>query len=168
MTKKTRVSLVCFCLYGGARAIRHSPSDVAACHRVVRRHTCSPVTRRSTRARQAQAAPGAHAGQSAPKTPSKRATRLAASPRSAWAAGRQVGREHCCLSRKATKRNDLAIFASHFWGRVHLKRKCHLESSLYQRDEDPQEFSVTQVPMSPRGNIPYPGVFFWYSEVAVR
>ena len=43
----------------------------------VRRHTCSPVTRRSTRARQAQAAPGAHVGQSAPKTPSKRATRLA-------------------------------------------------------------------------------------------
>ena len=37
----------------------------------------SPVTRRSTRARQAQAAPGAHAGQSAPKTPSKRATGLA-------------------------------------------------------------------------------------------
>ena len=27
--------------YGGARAIRDSPSDVAACHRAVRRHTCS-------------------------------------------------------------------------------------------------------------------------------
>ena len=34
--------------YKGARAIRASPSDVGACHRVVRRHTCcSPVTRRS-------------------------------------------------------------------------------------------------------------------------
>ena len=62
------------------------PPDVAACHRAVRRHTCSPVTRRPSRARQAQAAPGAHAGQSAPKTPAKRATRLATGPRSAWAA----------------------------------------------------------------------------------
>ena len=26
--------------YGGARAIRDSPSDVGACHRAVRRHTC--------------------------------------------------------------------------------------------------------------------------------
>ena len=41
--------------YGGARAIRDSPSDVGACHRVVRRHTCSsPVTRRSMRATQAR------------------------------------------------------------------------------------------------------------------
>ena len=31
--------------YGGARAIRDSPSDVGACQRVVRRHTCcSPVS----------------------------------------------------------------------------------------------------------------------------
>ena len=65
--------------------------------RLVRRHTCSPVTRRSTRARQAQAAPGAHAGQSAPKTPSKRTTGLATGPRSVWAARRQVGREHCLV-----------------------------------------------------------------------
>ena len=37
--------------YGRALAIRDSPSDVAACHRVVRRHTCcSPATRRSVRA----------------------------------------------------------------------------------------------------------------------
>ena len=41
--------------YGGARAIGDSPSDVGACHRVVRRHTCcSPVTRRSMRATQAR------------------------------------------------------------------------------------------------------------------
>ena len=73
----------------------------------MRRHTCSPVTRRSTRARQAQAAPGAHAGQSAPKIPSKRATRLATGPRSAWTARWQVGREHC-LSRNVIKRHDLA------------------------------------------------------------
>ena len=40
---------------GGARAIRDSPSDVGACHRVVRRHTCfSSVTRRSMRATQAR------------------------------------------------------------------------------------------------------------------
>ena len=54
---------------GRVRAVRNSRSDVAACHRVVRRHTCSLVTRRSTRATQARAAPGAHAGQPAPKTP---------------------------------------------------------------------------------------------------
>ena len=91
------------CRYGGARSIRDSPSDVAACHRMVRRHTCSPVTRRSRRARQAQAAPGAHVSQSAPRAISKRATGLATGPRSAWAARWQVGREHC-LSRTVTKR----------------------------------------------------------------
>ena len=29
---------------GRVRAVRNSPSDIASCHRVVRRHTCSPVT----------------------------------------------------------------------------------------------------------------------------
>ena len=49
-----------------------SPSDVAACHRVVRRHTCcSPVTRRSMRATQARAAPGVNVDQPAPKAASK-------------------------------------------------------------------------------------------------
>ena len=33
---------------GRVRAVRNSPSDVIACQRVVRRRTCSPVTRRST------------------------------------------------------------------------------------------------------------------------
>ena len=43
----------------GALLTALSPSDVAACHRVVRRQTCcSPVTRRSMRATQARAAPG--------------------------------------------------------------------------------------------------------------
>ena len=56
---------------GRVRAVRNSPSDVAACHRVVRRHTCSLVTRRSTRARQVRAVPGAHVGQPAPKAPSE-------------------------------------------------------------------------------------------------
>ena len=43
--------------YGRVRAIRDSPSDVAACHRVVRRHTCcSPATRRPMRATQARGA----------------------------------------------------------------------------------------------------------------
>ena len=59
--------------YGGARAIRDSPPDVAACHRaVVRRHTCCPpVTRRPTRATQARVAPGVHVCQPAPKAPSR-------------------------------------------------------------------------------------------------
>ena len=35
-------------------------TDVAACHRLVWRHTCSLVTRRSTRATQAPAGPGTH------------------------------------------------------------------------------------------------------------
>ena len=39
---------------GRVRAVRNSPSDVIACQRVVRRHTCSPVTRRSMRATQAR------------------------------------------------------------------------------------------------------------------
>ena len=36
------------------RAVRNSPSDAITCQCVVRRHTCSPVTRRSTRATQAR------------------------------------------------------------------------------------------------------------------
>ena len=32
-----------------------------------------------------------------------------------------------------------------------IKKKCKLESGLYQRDEDPREFSNKKVPMSPRG-----------------
>ena len=100
----------------------------------------------------ASRARAAHTGQSAPKTPPKRATGLETGPRSAWEARWQVGREHC-LSRNATKRHDLEIFAGHFRGRAHLfikKKKHHLESGLYQRDEDPHEASVTQVPTSPR------------------
>ena len=58
--------------YGGARTIRDSPSDVGACHRVVRRHTCcSPATRRSMRATQERAAPGVNVGQPARKAASK-------------------------------------------------------------------------------------------------
>ena len=59
--------------YGRVRAIRDSPSDVAACHRVVRRHICcSPVTRRrSMRATQARAAPGVNVYQPAPMAASK-------------------------------------------------------------------------------------------------
>ena len=134
----------------------------------MRRHTCSLVTRRSTRARQAQAASGAHAGQSAPKTPSnlvltgacqighgvggfttnfihsktpsKRATRLATGPRSAWTARWQVGREHC-LSRNATKRHDLTIFASHFRDRVHLQKKLPIGARLIStRRRPPRTF----------------------------
>ena len=78
------------------------------------------------------------------------ATRLATGPRSAWKT--MAGRSRALFaSRNGTKRHDLAIFASHFRGRMHLKKKCHLESGLYQRDEDPHEFSTTQAPMSPRG-----------------
>ena len=53
-------------------SLRPPTSDVGACHRVVRRHTCcSPVTRRSMRAIQARAAPGVNVGQPAPKAASK-------------------------------------------------------------------------------------------------
>ena len=63
--------------------------------------------------------------------------------------GRSVASTVCVM--KWQKRHDLAIFASHFRGRVHLEKKYHLESGLYQRDEDPHGFSVKQVPMSLRG-----------------
>ena len=43
--------------YRGARAVHGSPSDIAACHRVVLRGTHSPVNRRTTRATQVRAAP---------------------------------------------------------------------------------------------------------------
>ena len=57
--------------YGRVRAVRASPSNAVACQRVTRRHTRYPVTRRSTRATHARAAPGVHIGQSATKTPPK-------------------------------------------------------------------------------------------------
>ena len=44
------------------------------CHRAVRRHTRSPVTRRSTRATQAQAAPDIHVGQPGTKDRTQRET----------------------------------------------------------------------------------------------
>ena len=53
---------------GRVRAVRNSPSDVVACLRVVRRHTCSPVTRRSMRVAQTRGACGSQAGQPAPNT----------------------------------------------------------------------------------------------------
>ena len=111
---------------GRVRAVRNSPSDVAACRRVVRRHTCSLVTRRMTRATQAQAGPGAHIGRPAQTLHQKRAIRPATRPARFWEARWQVGREQHCLSRNATKRHDLTIFASHFRGRVGLKKKVPL------------------------------------------
>ena len=105
---------------GRVRAARNSPSDVAACHRVVRRHTCSLVTtRRSTQATQARAGPGAHVGRPAQTLHQKRAMRPATRPKSAWATRWQVGRKHC-LSRHVSKRHDVTIFASHFRDRVGL------------------------------------------------
>ena len=70
-----------------------------------------------------------------------------------------------CLSRNGTKRHDLAIFASHFRGRVHAPNfffKCHFESGLYQRDEDPHGMFVTLVPMS-TSTPPCAGWFFDHS-----
>ena len=93
---------------GRVRAVRNSPSDVAACHHVVRRHTCSLVTGRSTRATQARAGPGAHVGRPAQTLHQKRAMRPATRPKSAWAARWQVGLEHW-LSRNATERHDSTI-----------------------------------------------------------
>ena len=46
-------------------------------------------------------------------------------PRCAWAARWQVGREQC-FSRNATKRHDLTIFASHFRDRLDLLKKVPL------------------------------------------
>ena len=124
---------------------------------MVRTHTCcSPVTRRSTRARQAQAAPGAHVGQSAPKNPSKRATRLATGPRSAWAARWQVGREHY-LSRNITKRHDLEIFASHLRDKVHLKKITAWSLAYINETKTSTNFLSHKFPC-PRGKIPCPGV----------
>ena len=57
--------------YGRPRAVRDSPSDIAACHRVVLRGTHSPVTRRATRAREVRAAPWVYTSQSGPKTAPK-------------------------------------------------------------------------------------------------
>ena len=63
--------------YGRVHAVRNSPSDVAACQRAVRRHTHSPVIRRSMRATQARAAPGVHIGQPAQTHHQMRAMRPA-------------------------------------------------------------------------------------------
>ena len=55
-------------------------------------------------------------------------------------------------SRNVTKRHDLAFLLAISEIGCTFKKKYHSESGLYQRDEDPHEFSVTQVPMSPREN----------------
>ena len=95
--------------YGGARAIRDSPSDVGACHRVVRRHTCcSLVTRRSIRATRdtsARAAPGVHVCQPTPKAASKVSHEARPALRSAW--GRTHARTASPQLRIATIRHGL-------------------------------------------------------------
>ena len=67
-----------------SRAIRHSPSDVGACHRVMRKHTCcSPATQRSMRATVACELRLECTFASQPQRPhQKRATRPVAAPRS--------------------------------------------------------------------------------------
>ena len=84
-------------------------SDVAACHRVVRRHTCcSPATRRSMRATQARAAPGVNVDQPAPKAASQPSHEAHfAAPRSAW--GRTVKLNPCPKLRIDTTRRGLKV-----------------------------------------------------------
>ena len=88
-----------------------------------------------------------------------RDSQLATGPRSAWAARWQVGREQHCLSRNATKRHDLAIFASHFRDRVHLFKKRATWSTAYINEtKTPTGFLSHKCPC-PRGKIPCcPGV----------
>ena len=137
--------------YGGARAIRDSPSDVAACHRVVRRHTCSPVTRRSTRARQAQAAPRAHAGcrPVSPKGAIKASHETRSRPEECLGST-MAGRLRELFVTKHHKRHDLTFFSGHFRGRVHLKVKSATWSPAYINETKTPTIFVTQVAMSPR------------------
>ena len=112
---------------GRVRAVvRNSPSDIAACHRAVRRQTCYPVTRRSTRATKARTASArVGVGQPAPKAPSEASYEARNKPEECLSST-MAGRPRALLSRNAKKRHNLAIFASHFRGRVDLLKKVPL------------------------------------------
>ena len=64
----------------------------------------------------------------------------------------QVGREHCLRHETAQNVTIWPFLLAISEIGCTYKKKYHLESGLYQRDEDPHEFSVKQVPMSPREN----------------
>ena len=91
--------------FGRVRAVRNSPSDITPCRRVVQRRTCSPVTRRSTRATQARAraAPGAWGScrPTSPKTPSEASYEARNEPEECLRST-MAGRCEHCLSRNAT------------------------------------------------------------------
>jgi hypothetical protein len=126
------------------RAVRrNSPSDVAACHRAVRRHTscCSLVTRRSTRATQARAAPGANVGQPAPKAPSAIRSELLRGPqRARRVPGQNDGRSVASTVCRETPQNVtiwpfLLAISEIGWT---YKKERHLESGVNQRGKDAQ------------------------------
>ena len=149
--------------YGGARAIRDSPSDVAACHRVVRRHTCcSPATRRSMRATQARATPGVNVGQPAPKAASKLSYEARRSSEECVGSARIAPSQ----LRIVTIRHGLKVFVlilpcfGHFgWPFPRWdgppEKKSHLESGLNQRDRATGGFVVVYTHRKP-GKI-----FYW-------
>ena len=84
-------------------------------------------------------------------------------PEECLAARWQVGREHC-LSRNATKRHDLAIFASHFRGRVYIlknnKKSATWSPAYINETKTPTNFLPHECPWS-RDKKPRPGVCVW-------
>ena len=150
--------------YEGARAIRDSPSDVAACHRVVRRHTCCPATRRSTRATQARATPGVIVGQPAPKAASELSHEARRSS------------EKCVRSPESHRPNYesprfvmvskfsfsfclvLVILASHFRGRIKLPNKNTTWSPAYISETKPHTAVVDSGQLLRRDKVRVVGV----------
>ena len=61
-------------------------------------------------------------------------------------------------SRNATKRHDLAFFASHFRDRVHLLKKSTTRSPAYINETKTPTIFLSHKCPCPRGKIPCPGV----------
>ena len=62
--------------------------------------------------------------------------------------GQHDGRSAASTVSHETPQNAATIwpsFSSNFRGRVHLLKKCHLESGLYQREEDPHSQSSSKL-----------------------
>ena len=103
-----------------------------ACHRVVRRHTCSRVTRRSTRVTEARGASGVHVGQPAPKIALKASHKVFPRPEEClgWTSARRMQPEVWRLRHElswlegvCSHRFVFIILAKHFRARTDLPKE---------------------------------------------
>ena len=121
---------------GRVRAVRNSPSDVVVCQRVVRRQTCYPATRRSTRATQARGVSSAHVGQPAPEIAFKASHKVRHRPKKCleWTSARPHAAKSPAASFVTNRhgRKVLVLISPLFWVILakHFRAKADLPNYI--------------------------------------